>query len=176
MGGIHSNGRMKVRSVRVEQMPSQDVSQWRRSVLFFFVCLSFSMIAQTDGSWHPNINRKHSRFILSAGIWHQQATGKTLLRLCRDTRSRCSTGQRNVNEVCCLPGNTADRILELFLYTSWTLSHVCKCGAQGWFWLLLFFYDQLFGWWSSVKKNFTHFLHSLTVLRHSTLFSSECIM
>ena len=54
-----SNGRMKVRSVRVEQLPSQDVSRWRRSILFSFpFCLSFSVIAQTDGSWHPNINRK----------------------------------------------------------------------------------------------------------------------
>lgn len=54
-----SSGRMKVRSVRVEQLPSQDVSRWRRSILFSFpFCLSFSVIAQTDGSRHPNINRK----------------------------------------------------------------------------------------------------------------------
>lgn len=42
----------------------------------------------------------------SVGIWHQQATetgGEALLHPHWDTRRRCNTGQRNVNEACRLP-------------------------------------------------------------------------
>lgn len=69
-----SKGSTTVRSARVERLPRQDVSCWKKSIpfqyFFFFlpffsscVCLS-RLITQTDGDRHPNINRKHSRFIL----------------------------------------------------------------------------------------------------------------
>lgn len=71
-----SKGRTTVRSARVERLPRQDVSCWKKSIpfLYFFFFLSFfrvcvcvclsRLITQTDGDRHPNINRKHSRFIL----------------------------------------------------------------------------------------------------------------
>lgn len=70
-------------------------------IFFFFVCVSVWLHKQMGAD--ILISTGNTRGLFSVGIWHQQATGKTLLHLCRDARSRCAAGHRNVNEACRLP-------------------------------------------------------------------------
>jgi len=67
------------------------------------VCVCLSMWLHKQMGADILISTGNTLGLFSAGIWHQQATGKILFHLCRDAHSRCTAGHRNVNEACRLP-------------------------------------------------------------------------
>lgn len=77
-----SKGRTTVRSARVERLPRQDVSSWKKSIPFqyFFFFFSFLLVCVCLVWLHKQmatdilISTGNTLGLSSAGIWHQQTT------------------------------------------------------------------------------------------------------